>query len=66
VGLAVGIGASLFATRLVRGLLYGLEPADALSFAVASGLLLLVATAASYIPARRAAHVDAVIALRTE
>jgi predicted permease len=65
-GLVVGIGASLLATRLMRSLLYGLEPTDGLSFAVASGLLLLVAAAASYIPARRAAHVDAVIALRSE
>jgi putative ABC transport system permease protein len=51
---------------VISGLLYGVSAADPLTFAMVSGLLLLVALGASYLPARRAAHVDPMIALREE
>ena len=65
-GLIVGVVAALSLTRVISGLLYGVSAADPLTFAMVSGLLLLVALGASYLPARRAAHVDPMIALREE
>jgi putative ABC transport system permease protein len=58
VGIAVGVGAALWLTRLLTGILYGVRPTDPLSFASVVTLLLDVALAASYLPARRAARVD--------
>jgi putative ABC transport system permease protein len=65
-GLAVGTIAALSLTRIISGLLYGVSAADPLTFAAVSALLLLVAVGASYFPARKAAHVDPMIALREE
>ena len=64
--LAVGIILALALTRLVASLLYGIAAHDALTFTSVAFLLLLVAVAASYIPARRAACVDPIVALRYE
>jgi len=66
VGLVIGIAVSLGATRLLRSQLFGVQPADPLSYAAVAMLLGLVALAACYIPARRAAGVDPLIALRSE
>jgi ABC-type antimicrobial peptide transport system, permease component len=66
VGLVIGIGASLASTRLLRSLLFGVQPADPLSYAAVAMLLALVALGACYIPARRAAGVDPLVALRQE
>jgi putative ABC transport system permease protein len=66
VGLVVGIAVSLAATRMLRSQLFGVQPADPLSYAAVSVLLSFVALAACYIPARRAAAVDPMIALRQE
>ena len=65
-GVAVGTAASLGVTHLLRGLLYGLPATDPVAFAGAAALLGLAALLASWIPARRAASVDPMIALRAE
>ncbi len=65
-GLATGIPASLVATRLVKSQLYGVGAADALSFIIATLILVIVAILAGFLPARRAAAVDPAVALRYE
>ncbi|MGA2168347.1 MAG: ABC transporter permease [Terracidiphilus sp.] len=65
-GLAVGLAVSLVVTRFLRGLLFGVGTADWLTFATVAAVLCLVAMAACYFPARRAALVDPMQALRTE
>ena len=66
IGLAIGVGVSLAATRLLRSQLFGVQPADPLSYVGVAMVLSLVAFAACYIPARRAASVDPLVALRQE
>lgn len=66
VGLILGVFASGGLTRLLRSQLYGLEPTDPTTITMASIMLLSVAAAACVIPARRAAAVDATVALREE
>ena len=66
IGLAIGIGVSLAATRLLRSQLFGVQPADPLSYVGVAMVLSLVSFAACYIPARRAAAVDPLVALRQE
>lgn len=65
-GLALGIFASLFLSRFLKAMLFGIAPTDLLTFIAVSLLLAIVAMAASYLPARRATSVDPMIALRYE
>ena len=66
VGLVVGIAASGGATRLLRSQLFGVQPTDPLAYAIVVLTLGLVTLVACYIPARRAASVDPIVALRQE
>jgi predicted permease len=65
-GIVVGAGAALGLTRLVKSMLYGIQPNDPLTMAGGVLILLAVALAASWIPARRAAGVQPMEALRHE
>jgi predicted permease len=65
-GIGVGLGAALVLTRAVKSMLYGIHPWDPATLGAGVGLLLLVALAASWIPARRAAGVQPMEALRHE
>ena len=64
VGLVIGMAGALVLTRLLTTLLFGVEPTDALTFLAVSMVLVAVAAAACLIPARRAASVDPMVALR--
>jgi len=66
VGLAIGVAVSIASTRLLRSQLFGVQPADPISYVAVAGLLACVAFVACYIPARRAASVDPLVALRQE
>jgi ABC-type antimicrobial peptide transport system permease subunit len=65
-GLAVGIPAALMSTSIVESLLFGLTPSDPRVLAAASTVLVIMSGIAAYIPARRAARVDPLVALRHE
>jgi ABC-type antimicrobial peptide transport system permease subunit len=65
-GLAIGATASLAVTRLLGKMLFEVKPGDPATFIPVALLLMLVALAACYIPARRASHVDPLVALRHE
>ncbi len=65
-GIVIGAAAALVLTRLMKSLLFKVQPNDPATFAAVSLLLAAVAFVASYVPARRAARVDPIVALRFE
>jgi predicted permease len=65
-GVAVGLAGAFALSRLMRSLLFGVSPADPLTFVAISLLLALVTLLASYVQAHRAAHIDPIVSLRYE
>jgi putative ABC transport system permease protein len=65
-GVGIGVAGGLMLTRLMSALLYGVHASDPVTYGVVAILLMLVALAACFIPARRAMRVDPVVALRYE
>jgi ABC-type antimicrobial peptide transport system permease subunit len=66
VGAAIALPAVIGAAKLITSLLFGLTPADPVALILAIALMFAVSALASYIPARRAAKVDPMVALRYE
>jgi putative ABC transport system permease protein len=66
IGIAVGLGASLYLTRFLQSLIFGIKVTDALAFVGAGAVLLGVALLAGYIPARRASRIHPAAVLRSE
>jgi hypothetical protein len=65
-GLMLGLAGAAALTRYLEGMLYGLTTLDPVTFAGALALLAAAATVASWVPARRATHVDPLVALRSD
>jgi ABC-type antimicrobial peptide transport system permease subunit len=66
IGIAIGVGLAIAGAKAVQSLLYGLRPSDPVTLLAAVVALAAVAFAASYFPARRAAKLDPMVALREE
>jgi ABC-type antimicrobial peptide transport system permease subunit len=66
VGAVIGVGGSLLLLRSLQTLLFGVTPNDVSTYAAVLALLCAVAVLASYVPARRAAGVEPLVALRQE
>jgi putative ABC transport system permease protein len=66
VGIGIGLGGALALSRVLSSLLSGIQATDPAVYALVSATLLAVALFASFIPARRAANVDPLVALRYE
>lgn len=66
VGVVIGVALAIAASRWAASLLYGLEPWDPMSIAMAAGALGLVSLLAAWIPARRASRLAPTVALRAE
>jgi ABC-type antimicrobial peptide transport system permease subunit len=65
-GIGLGAMAALALSRLLSGYLYGITPQDPFTFLAVAGLLVFIALAAGFLPARRATKVDPIVALRYE
>jgi predicted lysophospholipase L1 biosynthesis ABC-type transport system permease subunit len=65
-GVAIGLAGAFFSARILRTLLYGVEATDVATFVFVAGVLGVVALVAAAIPARRAARVDPIVAMRAD
>jgi ABC-type antimicrobial peptide transport system permease subunit len=65
VGVGIGALGSVVAARLIGSLLFGVQPTDALTFSAVMAILLLVSALAGFLPARRAARTDPMVALQS-
>ncbi len=66
IGITTGIALAAVCTRALASLLYGVRPLDPFTYVSAAVLLIVIAAVAAYLPARRASHVDPLVALRYE
>ena len=66
IGLAIGAAGAFATSRVLDSLLFGVSRSDPLTYAAVGLLLLVVVSAAAYVPARRATRVDPLVALRPE
>jgi ABC-type lipoprotein release transport system permease subunit len=66
IGMGLGLAAALGLTQLMGSLLFGVKPLDPATFLFVPVILAVVAALASYLPARRAVHVDPIETLRSE
>jgi putative ABC transport system permease protein len=66
VGLVVGLAGAAVVTRVLQRFLFGVTPTDPIVFAIVTLLLMTVGLVAAWLPARRAANVDPMVALRCE
>jgi putative ABC transport system permease protein len=65
-GVAIGLVTALFASRILKSMLFGIEPLDPLTLVLVPPLLLLVSLLACYLPALRATRIDPMLAVRSE
>ena len=66
IGIAIGVTGAFWTSRLIASLLYEVRPYDPLTYLSVTGLVVLLAAAACYLPARNVLGVDPSVALRTE
>ena len=66
IGVVVGLAAALAASRLMAGLIYGVSALEPITFVGITSLLCAIALLATYFPARRAASIDPMLALRAD
>jgi putative ABC transport system permease protein len=65
-GILIGIGVAVVASRVVASFLFGVGPVDPVTYLAVSAALAAVALTATYLPARLAARIDPIVALRTD
>jgi hypothetical protein len=66
IGVAIGLAGAFALTRVIRSLLFNIDPLDALTFGASAAVLLLIAVLSSYLPARRALRIDPTVAMRAD